>query len=131
MKVLVATRRTQGQRPDDFCFTLDGELVSLPVVVCKARDCGCERSMGGTATKRGTTTFTVADRAEIDVGIYRRLLRDDLVTGGWIDEQQQDRWIDDHIDRHLAIVAVFDVGDVLEIREGMVIRRSRWHQPAA
>ena len=33
MKVLVATRRTQGLRPDDYCSTIDGELVLAGAVI--------------------------------------------------------------------------------------------------
>jgi hypothetical protein len=49
MKVLTATSRTQGERSGDYCFCVEGELVTLPQVIC-ARDarnpdggCGCGR----------------------------------------------------------------------------------------
>lgn len=47
MKVLVASPTTDA-RPDDFSWTLDGELLHLPAIECSSVDrCGCERSFAG------------------------------------------------------------------------------------
>ena len=40
MRVLVATSHTQGERPDDYCWTIEGELVRLPLLECDCPDCG-------------------------------------------------------------------------------------------
>jgi hypothetical protein len=98
MKVLVATRRTQGERPGDFSWTIDGELVHFPVVVC-ARDrratktgrrlggCGCGRAFSGMNSHRSGTT---AEVAELDlsrgglrhgVGVQPPLMRMDPERG--------------------------------------------------
>ncbi len=64
MKILVATKETQGQRANDYSFvpereivgfghTHDGELVDAP--------CGCQRAFTGTATDAATTTVKVID----------------------------------------------------------------------
>lgn len=68
LKVLVATRLTQGQRPNDFSFTQDGELVYLGVICDSDRKdpdshCGCSRSFSGVTTRMGTTTAVVAEVA--------------------------------------------------------------------
>lgn len=65
MKVLVATKEMQGSRPNDFCFLPEGALVGF----CHTHDgedidaiCGCQRSLGGLAIDRSTTTFKVVER---------------------------------------------------------------------
>jgi len=63
--VLVATERTQGQRPNDFCFAQEGELVRTQLTCGKDRGdpdgpCGCLRSLSGVDTMLATTTVRVA-----------------------------------------------------------------------
>ena len=65
MKVLVATRETQGERPRDFSWTVDGELVRFPEAECCSPQCGCQWSMVGCASQRATTTFAVAELPEL------------------------------------------------------------------
>ena len=124
MKVLVATKRTQGMRQWDMSYTVDGELVMNPPVACDCPDCPCEREMIGLGSHSGTTTFTVGDLPELDVATYRDLLRGELVKCGWVDEEPTDEWMAKFADEHLAAAARFEVGDVLEIGKGRsVVRR--------
>lgn len=59
MRMLVST---QGTRSEDFCFVPEGELLYEAIVVCcNSETCGCNRSMSGTKTFKGTTTAKVAD----------------------------------------------------------------------
>lgn len=67
MKLLRATRETQGRRKSDFHWTDEGELLR-PGMVCD-RDvregpdggCGCGRSLSGVKTAKSTTTFVVSE----------------------------------------------------------------------
>ncbi len=123
MKVLVATKQTQGQRPDDFSYTLVGELVRIPAVICDCPDCGCERAMEGLASHKATTTFTVAERTDLEPVDYRRILLDHLLDGGWViggPDDPENAWVGEYIERHLGLAAHFEVGDVLEIRNDRV-----------
>ena len=123
MKVLVATSHTQGQRPDDFCHTLEGELVRLPVVVCDCPDCGCERAVEGLASHKATTTFTIAERADLDADGYRSLLAEHLVDGGWVvgtPGTAEAAWVNDFVDQHLLVTARCTIGDVLEVRNDQI-----------
>lgn len=123
MKVLVASKRTQGMRNWDMSFTIDGELVMRPPGSCDCPDCPCEREMIGVGSRAGTTTFTVADRADLDVVTYRQMLRDELVACGWVLDEPDERWLADFADRHLTAAARFDVGDVLEIGDDRTVVR--------
>lgn len=79
MKVLVATTMRQGEVENDFCNTIEGELVRLPFIECDDGDqCGCTRSFTGLTSHRATTTAVVVDRPELDRATYTRLLLDDL-----------------------------------------------------
>jgi hypothetical protein len=65
MKIFVATRKGQGGRENDFCFTVGREPVRL-AVECDDDDgpdgiCGCKRSMCGMRSGKPTTTFMVAN----------------------------------------------------------------------
>lgn len=123
MKVLVATNRTQSQRPDDFCHTLEGELVRLPAVVCDCPDCGCERAVEGLASHKGTTTFAVAERIDLDAAAYRNILVEHLVDGGRVVGTLgwgETVLVDDFVDQHLLVAARCTVGDVLEVRNDQI-----------
>jgi hypothetical protein len=66
MKILVATKETQGLRKNDFSFTEDGELVMLPTFTCDSGsvddDCGCLRSVVGVKTRKATTSYKVIEQ---------------------------------------------------------------------
>lgn len=79
LKLLRATRDTQGQREDDFCFTVEGELVRFPFD-CARCGCGCKRSMVGIESRKGTTTMKVELVPTSEEGLARYLV------GSWGDE---------------------------------------------
>ena len=66
MNLLTATAEGQGDRPNDFFFTVEGELVLLGFV-CAADEadpdggCGCGRAFSGMSSRRATTTAVVRD----------------------------------------------------------------------
>ena len=66
MKLLTATHARQGERPGDFCYAIEGELVLLGFVCAtdeKDPDggCGCGRAFSGMSSMRATTTALVRD----------------------------------------------------------------------
>ena len=66
MKVLVATDAGQGEAPDDYCWTLEGELVTPLVAECaRPQRCGCGRGFPGFGSARATTTAMVVDLPHI------------------------------------------------------------------
>lgn len=118
MKVLVATSRGQGRRRGDFCWTVEGELVRLPLALCDCPDCGCDRAMAGLASSKATTTFTVAERDDLDAATYRELVRDALRRDGLIDAIGDGGWVTELADLQLLIAAELRVGVELELRDG-------------
>jgi len=86
MKILVATAQTQGDRPNDFDFCVEGELVWIGMVCAADRrdpdgGCGCGRSFAGMNSHRATTTALVAD-AGMDFAHYAEALRSSLKAQG-------------------------------------------------
>jgi hypothetical protein len=130
MKVLTATTRTQGQRPSDFTFCAEGELVTPWVMICD-RDqenpdtgCGCGRSFAGLNTHRGTTTaavrniddFTYADLVDA-VHAYR------AATWGVPADPWPRETSEEEAGEIAEIAAGFSDGAVLETRLGEVTSR--------
>src|SRR5690349_10280626 len=73
MKIIVATSETQGQRPGDFNFVPDGEIVTVSDCDCLHPGCDCARSMVGINSGKGTTTMKVVE-SDITLEEYRRLI---------------------------------------------------------
>lgn len=133
MNVLAATKKTQGRRQNDFCWAVEGELVTFPVIECDCGTtddaCGCHRAMAGLASSRGTTTIHVIDRPELDQGTYYRLIADGLRRQGYIPKGQMEgevkEWLDDVVGELVVTASIFEPGTVLERRDGMLRVRER------
>lgn len=101
MKLFVATESLDGK--GDFSFTVPGELVHFPPVVCDCPDCGCDMAMTGFVSHKATTCFVVRD-LDIDATAYAELLFETLREGGWVAEGsagERDRvreWAVEHIE---------------------------------
>ncbi len=66
MKVLVATKETQGRRANDFCFAGINDLVRMPIECSSGYiddPCGCHRSWTSTLNNKYTTTCKVIEDA--------------------------------------------------------------------
>lgn len=126
MHVLVATGQTQGQRADDFSWTVEGELVRLPGIECDCPDCGCDRALAGLTRERATTTAAVVDRADIDAHAFRTALHDALTRERWIraGDPDDEAMVDAFASGHLAAAAYFEPGTVLEYRDGSLTARA-------
>ena len=86
MKVMVATKEMQGAVPGDYCWCVEGELVTGAVVECADGDrCGCSRGWAGLGSSRATTTAMVVDRPELSEHDLRDAVYDHLERGGWVE----------------------------------------------
>lgn len=120
MKLLVATRETQGDRVDDYCYTVDGELVTPVVFECDHGDeCGCQRGFPGLASSRATTTARVAELPEFTIVHLWQALSDSLERQGWLrlfpDPDERDDLIGEHV-RTIRLICN-------ALPEGAVVRR--------
>jgi hypothetical protein len=114
MKVLVATSRTQGARPGDHHYCIDGELVWIQEHCGRGRkrrpdSCGCGRAFAGCASHRATTIAEVADIEGLTLEDYAAALRISMVDGGWPAE-----WAEPVAEAQAEFTARFQVGTVLE-----------------
>lgn len=73
LKIIVATSETQGQRPGDFNFVPDGEIVMISDCDCLHAGCDCVRSMVGIKNGKGTTTMRVVE-SDMTLEEYRCLI---------------------------------------------------------
>lgn len=113
MKVLVATTRTQGDVADDFCWTVEGELVRIgsPCASDEAGGsgrCGCGRAFEGLSSVRATTTAQVRD-LPISRADYRDAFGGYLDAAGWAPYTD----LDDEVERMLAVARTWPVGTVV------------------
>lgn len=117
MKVLVATASTQGARPNDYCWTVEGELVRVDEV-CRTDledpdgGCGCGRGFAGLASHHATTTARVA---EVDLGVeeYAEAIRSSLEAQGY---EPDGALVREEAEVLRTIAAALVVGTVLERR---------------
>ena len=121
MKVLVATSFRQGDRADDRCDTVEGELVVVPGPGCGDATCECQRAFVGLAS-RGVTTTALVKRRTLDFPAYEAVLADALAGIGWPAGTDPDPAVIELVVRETTLIAqVFPVGAVVE-RHGRQVR---------
>ncbi len=115
MNVFVASTPDEAKRSDDFSYTVAGELVWGGFAVCDCPDCGCERSMAGMASSKGTTTFKVRFDPDMTRDLYRQAFRDNATREGWIEPTNPVELaeIDAIADEHRDLAAQFEPGTEL------------------
>ncbi len=132
--MLTATNETQGRRANDFCWTVEGELVCFPPIECSCGTiddgCGCHRGMAGLASHRATTTMKVIERPDLDPKTYSALISDGYQKQGYLNEDlladaEVRAWLRDAIDELIQLADPWPVGTVLERRGDVIRLRSR------
>lgn len=124
MKVLVATARTQGTRPNDYHWCIEGELVRIGEVCPRDQadpdgGCGCGRGFGGLNSHRATTTAMVAE-VPLAREEYVEAIRSSLQQQGW---DPCACCSTDEADDLAALVADWPIGSVVERRlDELVVR---------
>jgi hypothetical protein len=124
LPVLVATRQTQGQRRDDFCWCDEGEPVRF-TFECDGETvdgrCGCRRSMSGLSTKKATTTMRV-QRLPITRGQFVTMLKESFANSGFTVDCSD---VADEAEELLRLAAAFPENTIVEKRGTSVQSRRR------
>jgi hypothetical protein len=124
MKVLVATARTQGARPDDYHWCIEGELVRIGEACATDRadpdgGCGCGRGFGGLNSHRATTTARVAE-VPLSPEDYAEAIRSSLDEQGW---DPCPGCVRQEADELAALAAGWPTGAVVERRlDALIVR---------
>jgi hypothetical protein len=118
MRVLVATKESQGTYPGDFSWTVEGELVRFPLAECDCScsdRCGCKRSFAGFSSHRATTTAIVAERPDLDQESYWQLYLDDTRASGLpnVDDPEIHELLVEDFGAMRTVTATFPVGAVV------------------
>ena len=128
MKVIVATRESQGARPSDFNDCVDGELVWMldPCPESRRRPygpCGCGRSFQGMNSHGSTTTGIVREFPGLTPEDYADALRASFDAQDWC-ECCRTQGVDTHVAQLAYIASRFAEGAVVErqLREVRVRR---------
>lgn len=121
MKILVATKETQGQRKNDFCHANESEVVTF-TSECDGESvdggCGCRRSMGGTVSHKATTTMKLIE-SNMSKEDFKAVIRKSLETAGWLgltSKAKADAWVTKDANELLRVASYFQVGDIIEKR---------------
>lgn len=119
MKILVATKETQGQRKNDFNWCNEGEAVTF-AFECDGEKidgrCGCRRSMSGTTTLKATTTMKVVE-SEMSKDSFKTIICNSLKNGGWLENNSEaDNLVEDDVNELLRIASEFPVNSIIEKR---------------
>lgn len=134
MKVLTATRETQGWRDNDFSWTVEGELVFFVPIECGRGSiddgCGCRRGMAGMVSHLATTTVKVVDREDLNPRTYFALVQDALHSQGYLNDDiltsaEVREWVEDQALELRHMASAFPIGTILERRGDMLSVRKR------
>jgi len=90
MKLLVATKRGQGDQEGDVFEAIDGELVVLPI--------GCQMGVAGLVSNGVTTTFMAVERPGITLATYRAMLGEAIYQSEDSGEDEIDSVVDTHVE---------------------------------
>ena len=129
MRVLVATSEGQGEVSGDYCWTVEGELVTPLGPECSEPGrCGCGRGFPGLASDRATSTAIVVERDGIDHSQVRRALQDSLTRGGWLqhlDAHDASELVEEHLEAIEQVCRVFPIGTIVRRAGDVVFDRSQ------
>lgn len=133
MKVLTATRETQGWRANDYCWAIEGELVIFIPLECSGGsvddECGCRRGMGGMTSRRATTTMKVVDRSDLTRDTYLHLIKENLKAQGYLTDEllesaEVEDWVRHQTDELIHLAKMFPLNAVVERRDDFLSIRT-------
>lgn len=122
IKCMVATKETQGQRENDFCFATEGEIVRFGPLCCSDKNldggCGCARSLIGIESGKATTTMKIVEM-DITQAKYLAMVKASVKR---TEDDATDETIELDAMEVLYASEQFGVGFIIEYRGGFVKR---------
>lgn len=119
MKVLVATKETQGKRDSDFSFVPEEELVTFEAFQCSGEKiegkCGCKRSMVGIECHKSTTTMKIVER-DITPAQLKEMIVRSMQKSGWGSGKDVVKFAQENVDNLIGIAEHFPLNSILEKR---------------
>lgn len=129
MRVLIATRRTNGDVANDVDYCVAGELLMIGEYCDCCRidpgSCGCGIAFSGLNSHRMTTTAIVAE-VPLSEAEVREAIRSSLRDGGWFDAGEPElaeQMVAEAWQRIEHVATHFEVGTVLGRRLDVVYER--------
>ena len=121
MLLMVATKKGQGKRKNDFTWTEEGEIVTFSNE-CDGEKidgpCGCRRSMTGLNSRKATTTMLVKEM-DMTPDQLKEKLRESFKKAGFgsaMEDERMKRFIETDAKELMRIANCFQEGDVIERR---------------
>lgn len=128
MRVLVATKLTQGHGDGDYCWTVEGELVlGGDLLECDCVQCGCARGFPGLASGRATTTAAILEWPAMTRAKLAAAIRDSLERQGVLALLSEDEiavGLNDEIELLDTITSAFPVGAIVQRQGSQVMQRA-------
>jgi hypothetical protein len=131
MKVLVSTKKTQGQRSNDFNHNAEGGLIGW-VSECDCRggadsSCGCKRCWQDIENGGMTTTAEIVERDDITPEKWEQMIYDRYVAGGWVKDNEAEArcWAKADVREFVRLAQIFQLDDVLEKRGNKIQTREK------
>ena len=127
MKVLVATKETQGQRANDFSYADEGVIAIYGSMCDNARvddKCGCARAMITPTNAKATTTIKVVD---VDPSFYEKAKSQIIehLTKNWgFSPSEAEVMANNEITETRRVASFFPTNSVLEIRGSKLVART-------
>ena len=118
MRIFVSTRETQGEKPGDFCFVPDGEILVFPFKTnnqCKEINI----SLVGIETKSSTTTFLVKESDISKKEFIQKIASFFIKAGATIYQKEANEWGIIYAEKVITFAEKFPVGSV-------VGKKSQW-----
>lgn len=127
MKILVATKETQGKRDSDFSWVDEGELVYFGGGPCD-RDkedidgnCGCQRALISLKTFKATTTFKII-QSDLRPRDILQAIKDAHKACGLAGSMTEKDYREEAEDL-IMLAQKFEVGSILEKRGNFIKTR--------
>ena len=128
MKLLAATRQTQGDRSNDFAWVPDGEYLVMGFVCDTDRGdpdggCGCGRAFEGLTSLKSITTAQVIE-APISHDEFVSAIIESMTRAGWNGMDDFHRICEERADEIEALVEELPVGTIVGRRiDELVVRK--------